>query len=81
VSTGAPYATPVAAEETTVAPSAAEVVVEPSVPTEMAAPAIDAALEAPAHLDLTARGNGAHTPVTNAEPVESSLPSEPLHHG
>jgi hypothetical protein len=51
------------------------------VPTETAAPAIDAAPETPAHLDLTAHGNGAHTPVTNAEPVESSLPSEPLHHG
>jgi sec-independent protein translocase protein TatB len=81
VSTSAPYATPVAAEEAIVAPSAAEVVVEPSVPTETAAPAIDAAPETPAHLDLTAHGNGAHTAVTNAEPVESSVPSEPLHHG
>ena len=81
VSTSAPYATAVAAEETTIAPSEAEVVVEPAVPTEDAAPTVGPALEPPAHLDLTVGRNGAHTSVTNAEPAESGLPSEPLHHG
>ena len=80
VSTDAPYATPVTAEEATVVPSAAEVVVEPTAPTETATPLSDSPLETPAHLDQT-HGNGAHPSVANAEPVESSLPSEPLHHG
>lgn len=85
VSTNAPYATPGAVEE--VAPSAAEVVVEPSYPTESERPGLESELDAPAHVDLTAHGNGAHTSITNAEPIESDLPtesgvpSESIHHG
>ena len=86
VSTDAPYATPGTETEVSVGPSAAEVVVEPTAPTEDAGSVTETALEAPAHLDLTAPdlttpGNGAHPPVTSAEPVESSVPSESLHHG
>jgi sec-independent protein translocase protein TatB len=77
VSTSAPYATPVTEAETIVEPSPAEVVMEPAVPTEAAPPTLDA----PAHFDLTAHNNGAHTSVPDAEPVESSEPSESLHHG
>lgn len=81
VNTSAPYATPGTDADVSVAPSAVEVVVEPSVPAEPATPEIGAGVETPAHLDLTTPGNGAHTSVTNAEPVESSVPSESLHHG
>jgi len=78
VSTSTPYATPVVEPVT---PSPAEVVVEPPAATEAAAPAIESAIDTSAHLDLTAHSNGTHPSVTNAEPVESSVPSEPLHHG
>jgi sec-independent protein translocase protein TatB len=81
VSTDAPYATPGTEAEVSVAPSAAEVVVKPTAPTEDAGPVIEVALETPVHLDLTAPGNGAHPPDTDAEPVETSVPSESVHHG
>ena len=77
VSTSAPYATP--GEQ--VAPSDAEVVVEAPAPTEAAVPAMDSTLETPAHVDGSEPSNGAHTPVMNGEPEESSLPSESLYHG
>jgi sec-independent protein translocase protein TatB len=80
VSASVPYATPGPAEAT-VAPAEAEVVVEPASPTEPAVSASDSGPETPAHVDLTANRNGAHTPLTDAEPLESGLPSETIHHG
>lgn len=80
VSTNAPYAIPAATEPAPIEPSAAEVIAEP--PTgDSPASAAGFPLETLPHGDLNAEGNGAHPPASAAEAIESSLPSESVHHG
>jgi sec-independent protein translocase protein TatB len=81
VSTSAPYATPAATETAPIVPSDAEIAAEPAISSEPPASAADFALEPPARGDLNPEANGAHPPVSGAEAIESSLPSESVHHG